>query len=180
MTVTYTHRPSPRKTAVNAVNSNSKAKQAPTATPTEKKPANQNTPEPMNTSVNALGDNKNPTARKSSNLPSLSPVLNRHLLINPFGYRVPNIGTKVNTWTWTIIFIGVPLMAPFGYVNPTLRAMTTIGLFLRPTIAPSLEVNLGVASLMLIGAIKKVKEIQKGVPVGRSAFVKRRNTPAPL
>ena len=45
-TVTYTHRPSPNKTAVNAVN----------ADPT----ANPNTAEPTDTSVNALGLNRRP------------------------------------------------------------------------------------------------------------------------
>ena len=73
-TVTHTHHPFPHKTTVNAVNANSSAKQFPSPTTVEKQMANENAAKPTNTYVNAVGNNKNSTAKVSPNPPSASPV----------------------------------------------------------------------------------------------------------
>ena len=61
--MTYTHRPSPHKTAANAVNADAMRKNT----------VNQNTAEPKDTSSNAVGNPKS-TAKKTANLSSSPPV----------------------------------------------------------------------------------------------------------
>ena len=79
-TVTYTHRPSHNKTAVNAVNADA------TAGP--------NAFEPADTSVNAVGHPKRPAKKTVDPGPKPPPT---------FGFRVPNIGKHVNKRRWTCL-----------------------------------------------------------------------------
>ena len=156
-TVTYTHRPSPHKTAVNAVN------------------ADWNTAEPTDTSVNAVGHPK-PRANQTAD-----PGLNRHLPIHPFRPGVPNISSTVEKRKSTTILIGVSEIALFGCVDPIPHAMTPIGQFLGNTIRPSNWVSLRVVNLKVVvairmvvavttqGAIKGEKERCIRADVGRSA-----------
>ena len=96
--VTYTHHPSPQKTAVNAVNADDTA--------------DLNTAQPTDTSVNAVG---HPEARRRK---PATPGLNRHLRIHPFGFHVPNIQNKVNKRIWTNVLIGVSPITHFGGCKP--------------------------------------------------------------
>ena len=165
-TVTYTHRPSHNKTAVNAVNADATA----TLTP-------QNPLTPPSTPWVTL----NLRRRKPS-----TPGLKCHLR---FGLRVPNIGKHINKRRWTCLgLIGVPPIAPFGRVSLILHAMTLIGalrvsvrvLSLRMVVALRAAVAVRVAAAT---AIREERERRTGAAIGRSAQrrpFERRNPQAPL
>ena len=161
MTVTYTHRPSHNRTAVNAVNAEA------TADP--------NTSEPADTSVNAVGHPKPPKKKPVDPGPKPPPT---------FGYHVPNIGKHVNKRRWTCLgLIGVPPIPQFGRVSLILRAMTLIGTLqvslkvvsLRVAIRVAIRVAVVIRVVVVIRvaaaarAIKEAKERRTGADVGRSA-----------
>ena len=135
-TVTYTHRPSLHKTAVNAVNADA------TANPT--------TTEPIDTSVNAVGHPK-PAAKKTAD-----PGLNCHLPIILFWFHVPNIENTVNKRIWTTVLIGVSPTTSFGRVNLILHAMAPIGRF---------GVSLSVVNLRAVVAIRVVGALRAAVAI---------------
>ena len=145
--MTYTLRPSPHKAAVNAVNVDT------TTDP--------NTAEPTDTSVNAVGHPR-PPAKKTAD-----PGLNRHLPINTFGLRVPNIGSNVNKRIWTTVLIGVSPKAPFGRVDAVPHAMTPIQQFPRNKIGPSKGVSQRVVNLKAVVPIRAVQAIKGEKERGR-------------
>ena len=156
-TVTYTHRPSPHKSAVHAVNADS------------------NTAEPTDTSIIAVGHPK-PGVNQTAD-----PGLNRHLPIHLFEPGVPNIRSTVEKLKLTTVLIRVSPIATLGCADPIPHAMAPIGQFLRNMIRPSKGVSLRVVNLKVVveirmvvairgmGAIKGEKERCIGEDVGRSA-----------
>ena len=143
-TMTYTHRPSDNKSAVNAVNANA------TADP--------NTAKPTDTSVNAAGTS-NPRRRKRP-----TPGLNRQ---TPFGFRVPNIGNNVNKQIWNTILIVVSPVEPLGRVSPVHHAMTSIEPFRVSLQVVKLRVV--VAINWAARAMKEEKDRSMGADAVRSA-----------
>ena len=161
-TVTYIHRPSPHKTAVNAVNADATAD--------------------LNTLPNGLTPPSTPwvTLNPRPRQPATR-CLNRHLPINPFGFHVPNIGNNVNT----TVLIGVSPMTLLGRVSPIPHAMTPIGRFgvsLRVV-----NVRVMVAKKVMV-AVRAVVAIRVVVAVRASGAIKgererpfeRSNPQAPL
>ena len=150
--VTYTHRPSHNKTAVNAVNADA------TAGP--------NTSEPADNSVNALGHPKPPAKKTVHPGPKPPPS---------FWVPAPNIGKHVNQRRWTCLgLIGVPPIAPFGRVSLRHHAMTLIGALRVSLRVVSLRVVVAIRVAVLVRvaaarAIREVKEHLAGAAVGRSA-----------